>query len=294
MRRFLSLSFLFAVVAFLVAGCSLKEQPMMFKRRPKFYRAVVSLSPSTSEIIASTISYSHLAGRTAADNYPAGSFARIPIVASVKPDYEKLAKLKPDLLIYDGSLYNAQDVAKLKSLGADMYAFDPQTVEDYVKQVFEMAALIGGEAMTSTNLDRVLVEESAAKSHQNSNPPKVAVIMPSETNDHWIAGTDSFLANVTKVSGGTPVGPSGKVFVKLTPELLISQNPDVIIASVVSKTDTKAFEALLKDPRLQSVNAIKNKRVTPILGDILLRRGCRVDQLIKGFYRSIGAAGDAK
>jgi iron complex transport system substrate-binding protein len=103
-----------------------------------------------------------------------------------------------------------------------------------------------------------------------------------------IAGTGSFVADIVRKVGGEPVGPSGTLFVKANPETLVTLNPDVIIVNG-SKGDVAGAVALSKDPRLQSVKAIKNGRIRAIESDVLLRRGGRVDLLISGIMRALAA-----
>ncbi|RYG87739.1 cobalamin-binding protein, partial [bacterium] len=72
-------------------GCQ-QAQAIGGKARPTIYRRIVSLSPSTSEVLVSN--GIPLSGRTAACDYPA-NVKSVPVVAGVKPDYEALAKVKP-------------------------------------------------------------------------------------------------------------------------------------------------------------------------------------------------------
>jgi len=286
MRRALTVGCLLSLALASLVGCKPGQNAQVFKRREHVYRTVVSLSPSTTEILLNVNLIPKLAGRTQFDDYPVSQVKSVPIVAGLKPDYEKLTGVHPDLIVYDEGLYNAEEVAKLKTQGAGLFALNANTLDGYVKQLWELGNLVGGETHVSDYVDRIRIAMNSASAKPPLPTPKVAIIMPSVTGDDMISGTDSFLSNIVTRCGGTPVGPKADRFVKLSPETLVQDNPDVIICNG-SKTEFAGAEAMLKDPRLQSVSAIKNKRIKLLDSSVLLRRGGRVDQLIDGVYRAI-------
>jgi len=286
MRRALSL-LLSIPLLLLAVGCQQGDGNGPFKVRDVTYHTIVSLSPSTSEILGQPFGVT-LAGRSAADNFPENVMANVPVVGGVKPDYEKLSEIHPDLIVYDRSLYNEEDEAKMKKVGSAIYAIDAHTLADFRMQLFELASLIGQETRAQDYIRRIKEELSNAKATPPSPAPKVAVIIPGTSGQNMIAGTESFTADVVKSVGGTPVGPSGTKFMSMNPEGLISLDPDKIIVSGKA-TDHAGFDAFIKDPRFKVLKAVKNGNVTVIDSDVLLREGSRVDLLIKAVYRAISA-----
>lgn len=274
----------------LASGCKSGPEVVQIKHRPKAYKTVVSLSPNTTEIYSSVIGRSDLKGRTAADDWPSGSALSAPVVATVKPDYEKLTQIHPDLILYDASLYSQADLDKLKTVGADMFAFDKDDLKGFEDECYDLANLLGGSTQVSSYVDRISTELSTAQGAPPTPAPKVAVMMPDASGADMIAGTESFVANAVKLVGGQPVGPGGNKFVPLSPESLVSMNPDVIVVPG-TREDYKGAVSLLNDKRFASVKAIQTKRVTIIEPGVLLRRGARVDKLINGLYRAIASQG---
>jgi iron complex transport system substrate-binding protein len=248
----------------------------------------VSLSPSTTELVADISYGSKLVGRTQADNFPA-SVAKVTVVASVKPDYEMIATLKPDLVVYDSDLYNESDIAKIKTLGADTWVMSARTIDDYADQVRKLSALLGAEMNGSTYVDKVLAARDSALGEVKKNPAKVAIILPGQGSEHMIAGIKSFYADAVKGAGATPIGPDAEKFVTISPEWLISENPDAIVIGV-NKADppgaAEAVNAILKDGRFRNVKAIAKKQIIPMDQDVLLRRGWRVDKLIDALHQA--------
>jgi iron complex transport system substrate-binding protein len=288
MRRALPLLSVLLLLGVLV-GCQPQDTRVPLKRRDREFKRVVSLSPGATEILAGSLGTSNLVGRTESCNYPSYIADKTPVVASVKPDWEKLRGARPDFIVYDATLYSPQDVAKMKEVGASLFGFTAKTLDEYRTQVFELANYVGGSTRASDYLDKVQLEKSAAQGVAPEPLRKVAVIMPGANGQHMILGTDSFLADVVRASGGEPVGPKADRFVPLTPETLVSLNPDAIVVPAKDQSDSSGALAVARDPRFRSVNAVKERRIGAVLSDVLLRMGGRVDTCIRGISRIISA-----
>lgn len=195
-------------------------------------------------------------------------------MSGVKPDYEAIAALRPrpDVVLYDPAIIPKADVDKFKSLKIDTLALGGPTIDDYVTSLYDAAGLTGAETSVSPYVDRVREAEVSAAASTGA-PLKVAIIMPGGGTEDMIAGTDGFLADVVRHSGGTPVGPKSKQFEKMNMESVIADNPDVIIVPGDGK-------AIASDPRFKMVHAIQLKNLYGIDPNVLLRQGARVNSLL--------------
>lgn len=225
-----------------------------------------------------------LRGRTQYDDYPTTA-ATIPVVASVKPDYEAIKKAAPDLIIYDGDLYGPADVEKIKSLGADTIVFKAHDLAGFKKELYEFGNKIGGETNVDSYVDRIDREVGSA-SEGLAKPLKVAVVIAGGGSP-MVAGTKSFQAEIVKIAGGTPVGPDSDVFVKLSPEAFVASVPDVVVLAT-NKASAAADAASLKaDARLKTVPAIAGNHIIALDANVVLRRGSRVDSFIKDLHHTL-------
>ncbi len=283
MRRVCLLSLLLALV---VGGCQPGQEEINFTPRPKTYSTVASLSPGSSEIVGSLAYAAKLVGRTAACNFPP-NVKNAPVVAQVKPDYEKLKAASPGLVIYETSLYSEQDIAQIKALGADTFQFKAKTIKDFTKEIREFGKLMAVETEASNYADKIENEEKAALAAAPSPPPTIALIMPGSGGEHYIAGTQSFQADVVRASGGKPVGPAQDRYVPINAEALIKLNPDIIITAGNPTP-------LVDDPRLASLPAIAKVKVRGINIDLATRMGFRVDQEINRLARAIADVQEGK
>lgn len=282
LRAWLLVPLLLAVA---LVGCAPKLQKFGGQPPKTVPMNVVSLSPSTTEILAPNGQEMQLRGRTAYCNYPS-YVSGMPVYGGVKPDYEKLKAAHPDLIVLDDSLYSSADIAKLKELGFPVFEMHAHTVAEFEQQLRELSAAIVSTLKISQYIDKINSETNTARTTISKNPPKVAALSGS-----LIAGTKGFLADVIRQSGGEPAGPDADRFVENNPETLIQSNPDVILCAVdvakygtdkgqASAAATQAVEKIMADPRYKNLKAVTTKRVFPVDADVMLRAGGRVDLLI--------------
>lgn len=246
---------------------------------------VVSLSPSTTELTSKFDLNRTLIGRSSSCNFPPTSIDSAEIVMEgTVPDYEKIAALKPDVVIYDKSLFSENEVGKIDQLGIKTVSWDPLTFEDYRKQLFTMASAIGGEMTTSEYIDSVFRGFAQARGVLSekgiSNPGMMMLI--GQPGSYLAPGTDSFWADILRQCGVNPLGPKAKAFAPINVEAIVQADPQVIF------TSTGVGAKVLGDPRLQTVAAVKNKRVYEIETDVLVRRGARIDMLVDSIGVAIG------
>jgi len=261
------------LMSLMIVGCNKPPTFLGGIPRDKEYKTGISLSPSTTEFMVSLFYATALVGRTASCNYPS-NLSKVEIVAAVKPNYERIAKIKPDVIVFDGTIYNDTDKEKIKQLGIDIFEFNPKTIKEYNEQLQLWAAKIGAE----TSVDELVIRVKNLVIANNSQKPspalKVAALMSGDSKDYMIAGSGSFLADVIRNSGADLVAPDAPNFVPLSIEMLIKDNPDIIITSGDP-------EVILKDSRLSTVKAVKNRLVAKIDPDIMLRTGVRVETILR-------------
>lgn len=305
MRRFLPWLSL-VIAALVLVGCNPQPNVLIGGKDGPRYERIVSLSPSATEIIARYANWRKMKGRTQACDYPS-YVSSVPVVASVKPDYEKIAELKPDFIVYDADLYSDQDVERIKQLGAkEVFVFQANTIEDFKKEVMLFAARVAGESNTSKYVDQITNAVETAASDALPKKPRTAILMGGP-GAYWAAGTDSLIADVVAKAGGELVGPSGNRFAPINTEALIGLNPDVILAvggsadegmlavevranekvpDTPQKPASTGAEAkrVLEDPQLQSTAAVKSKYVYALAADVATRRGSRMNDLIDAMH----------
>lgn len=259
------------------------------KPHPHHRQTVVSLSPSTTELVATYAPLYEMVGRTAACNYPV-VVASIPVITlGAKIDEAKIKAANPGVIIYDDALFRADEIEKLKAPGNEIFVLKGDTIDQFIDTLYEMGKTFHGELAFSGYIDSIRSARSTALADPLPPGTKVAVVLPDSHGIGMAAGKGSFLADVVKATGATLVGPEGTRFGVVNPENLIGMNPDDIVIAATKETGPAAVQAILSDPRYKSITAVKTRHIIVLDQDVVLRRGQRVDVLIDSMHRQLKA-----
>ena len=265
------------VAAIFLAGCSTPQPTVGGALPTKVYARVISLSPSTTELLSMLLSENVLVGRTSMDTQPV-SISAITIVANPRPDFEKIVQLQPDLIIVDLNVINPADLQKLQQLSGpnkfDVVAFKIHSIKDWEDAVWKLGAMVNQFGEASKHVD--FVEESIRRSKTDPITPKPRAIVAMGGSRPWVTGTESFQADAVRGAGGEAVGPAGDKFVPVNPEQIMSWKPDIVFVPDSAGDDYSS-------PAWKATKAAII-RVNP---DVLLRPGGRVDHLIDGLAREL-------
>ncbi len=268
-----------------VVGCQPPVPDIGGQNNPAIVRKVVSLSPSTTEVVGLARGPVQLSGRTSACNFPFEVKDAPIVVSGTKPNYEMIATIKPDLILYDKALYSEADRQKIEQLGIRTLAMEASTIDGMLDYTLKVGAAVAGETALSKAVDEVVNARARAQAQALEPKPKVIVLMGTGGGGELMApGTSSYLADVVRASGGDYVGPDGTAFVAVSPESLISWAPAIVF--VPGRGD-----ALLRDPRLATLPAVRARAVFEVDPDVLLRASPRVKDLIEAMASQIKLVG---
>jgi iron complex transport system substrate-binding protein len=252
------------------------------KPRPKQVQSIVSLSPGTTDILFKVGMISLVRGKTASCDSSYGLQNAEIVVSGTTPQYDKIVQLQPDLVVYDAKLYSQAETDKLKELGLNTLALDADTVDGLIEFLFEVGKATGAESNASNLADKIYAARTVALAQAPDPRPTVAVVTGGEA--FYVAGKDSFIADVVRSSGGEPVAMPGNRFATAGPEQLLKLAPDVVFTTAGDGVK------ILNDRRLQSLPAVRNKQVYDIDPDTLLRVSTRIETLIEPMSNRLRAA----
>lgn len=285
-----ALSFLCAaLLTTVLVGCSSPKTsvsgvPREYERPLK----LISLSPSTTELI-SGVGYpsQHIIGRTSNCDYPQMLTNAKIVVSGTKPDFEKIASLEPEYIIYEKSLYSDADIEKIKTLAPRTVEVNVTNWDEYEAMVIKLSKDVGTETAASEYLDKIY----AAVSVLEGNVPEgtsVSVLMGDSTTGYMALGTKTVLADILGKANIKLHGPDSTRFEKVSTEQIIAWNPSVLIGS------TKDAANFLKDPGLASLESVKKRKILGTNPDMLFRTGGRYNVLIDGLATGLGRIKELK
>jgi ABC-type hemin transport system substrate-binding protein len=273
-----------AATLLIALACGPGEQIMAGRPPEKVYRTAVSLAPGASEIVIMHNRRLRIIGRTASCDRPEQVLQAPVVMNGVKPNEEMIAKLKPDVILYDGDLYSEADIQRLRDLGFEVMDLGGNSIDQLIDRLYRLAALTRAELLTSEYVDKIHRARSTAQTVAPEPRVRAAVILPGQGGEHMIAGVDGFVADVVRASGAEPVGPGGGLFQTMNAESFMQMDPELIITAGDSTP-------VLQDPRFSGLQAVRQKNVQMVLQDDILRKGAVLDDLISTISAYVVSAG---
>lgn len=150
-----------------------------------------------------------------------------------------------------------------------------ETIEDQEKFILDMGKIFQKEAESKELVDNI---ETAIKTTINSKSKyKRVLVLENEGRGFRNYDSDTLAGNMVERLNGQIVS-QGRV---LSYEEVIKINPEVIFLVYFNKDRLIQLKQIYSIPALNSVNAIKNKRVYPIRLDYIYTPGVRIVEGLK-------------
>ena len=249
---------------------------------------VISLAPSTTEILFALGLDDEIVGVSQFCNYPSTAMTKEKIGTFSNPNIEKILWLKPDMIFCTG-LEQAPAIAKLRQLNFKVYISDPRNFQELFDSIREIGRLINREKQAATlinkmksDLEKIITKEKLI--HYKKRPKIFFEIWHSPL---MTAGRGSFVDELLILAGGINIAHDVKrPYSYFSPEQVIKQNPDCIILAYMSgEAPSKTVRARLG---WENISAVKNKCVyNDINPDLLLRPSPRLVEGLKEIKKRI-------
>lgn len=247
---------------------------------------VISLSPSNTEILFAIGAGELVVGVTEFCNYPEAALEldKVGGFAAKTINLEKIVLLGPDL-VFAGP--NHQELAAtLRGLNIKVVTLASETFADIAYNI-ELAGKAVGHEEEALNLVRRQYEQLAmieARLKRLPEEQKVRVFWELWDEPLMTAGPNTFIGQMIELAGGMNIfADVEERYPQVSSEEVIMRNPQVIL-SPDSHGDKVTPELLAARPGWKSLDAVKNKRIYLIGGDISSRPGPRlIDALVDIF-----------
>ncbi len=274
------LVFFLCLLAFTLSGChesAPPAQPAGSLDKP----SIVSLAPSITEMVYAIGAGGQLVGRTSACDWPP-EVEKVEIVGAFgKPSLEVLANLSPDLVL-DTDLADENTGAKISNLGIERERLAIRTPEDIPPALRKLGKL-AGHSKKADSLAQVIekgLENFRQDAANISAPP--TVYLEIWDDPLWTGGQSSYISALIAYAGGRNIGDTvAKEYFEISPEWVITENPDIIACMYMSR-EGNAAEKVSARPGWEHVAAVQNGRIYDDFDNsIFLRPGPRVLEAIE-------------
>jgi len=252
---------------------------------------VVSLTPSTTEVLFAIDAGAQVVGATEYCNYPPAALevARVGSGTLESMSRETILSLEPELVLCKWDRHQPL-LEQLDRLGIQVLAVGPESLQELFDEAEMLGRVLGHEQPA-----RELIESMHARRDQLT---AIVKAIPKEERrsvfyEVWdeplmTAGPKSFIGEIIELGGMTNIfsDVTGR-YPKVSSEVVLQRNPDIILAPS-SHAEQVSIESILQRQGWSGVRAISEKQVYLVDGDSVSRCGPRLldalEQMIRVVY----------
>jgi len=196
------------------------------KKEPK---RIVSLSPSTTELIYAIGAGKDVVGVTNYDDYPPEVKSVAKVGGYEGPNIEAILAQKPDI-VFASNLSGKDQMDTIEKSGIPVVVLEAQNINQIYDSIKILGEITGnvekGNEIINTMKDKIKEINDKVK-----NLPKVNVFYVVDTNGNWTAGKGTFIDELITLARGSNVASDANGWAQYSMEKLMQKNPDVIITS---------------------------------------------------------------
>lgn len=238
---------------------------------------IVSLAPSTTEILFAIGAGAQVVGRDEFSDYPEEAKA-LPSIGGSFGEYnvEAIVALEPDLVIA-AEINTPELVKQLEDLGVTVYYLgNPLTLEEMYGKLETVAQLTGhdvSELVSSLQARVAAVDEKIMP--LSARPNVFYEIDASDPSKPYTYGPGTFGDLLITRAGGYNIGNvTTDPYPQLSLEQIVVENPSIIVLGDSMWGVTP--ESVLERAGWESIEAVKSEQIFPIDDNLISRPGPRL------------------
>ncbi|WP_434565526.1 ABC transporter substrate-binding protein [Thermoanaerobacterium thermosaccharolyticum] len=196
------------------------------KKEPK---RIVSLSPSTTELIYAIGAGKDVVGVTNYDDYPPEVKSVAKVGGYEGPNIEAILAQKPDI-VFASNLSGKDQMETLQKSGIPVVVLEAQNINQIYDSIKILGEIIGNVEKGNEIINK-MKDKIKEINYKVKDLPKVNVFYVVDTNGNWTAGKGTFIDELITLAGGNNVASDANGWAQYSMEKLMQKNPDVIITS---------------------------------------------------------------
>ena len=255
---------------------------------PEEPQRIISTAPSNTEILFALGLENKIVGVTNYCNYPE-KVNNVEKIGEMTPlNLEKIASLKPDLILGYG-LYQLGEIAPLKKAGYNIIIIEPMTINETFKSIKTVATICGipekGNSLVESLTQRINKIKTKTSNIDISKRPKIFIGGIYETI--WTPGEGTLFNELITLAGGRNIAASLPGWAKISPEFVAKEEPEIIIIPIgaMGQSDKSNIkENISKRAGWSNVPAIKSGKIFVINEDIFYRASPRLIDGLEKLY----------
>lgn len=286
MKKFFSV----LALAIVVASCNKKEENKTTTTETDTVTTeiktdrIVSLNGAVTETLASLNVAGNIVGRDVTSTFPADLKATdLGHVRSITA--ESILALQPSVVFGTTKDVNPNLNEQLKKANIPLVLIDQEySIEGSKKLITEVATKLKKDNYQPI-LDNITNKMATVKAFDKK--PKVLFIYARGAGNLMVAGSGTPLHSMIELAGAENAAAALTDFKPLTPEALLTTNPDVILMFDKGLQSLGGVDGLLKIEGIATTNAGKNKKVVTMDGQYLSGFGPRVGDAVVELHNKL-------
>jgi iron complex transport system substrate-binding protein len=238
---------------------------------PRPAHRIVSLAPHLTEQLFAVGAGERIVGTTEFADWPAAArrIARVGRAHSV--DLERVAALRPDLILIWGSGFPPATQQALRRLGVPLFVSEPGALDSIATSLERLGTLAGGEGAGAAAAFRARI---AALRAQYAQRPPVRVFYQVWSQPLMTLSGKHVISEGLRVCGARNVFEDQQpIAPQVALEAVIAADPDAIVTAEAGGAPSPAFAAWRKQGALR---AVRNDALITLDADQINRHGPRL------------------
>ena len=237
----------------------------------------VSVASGAAEIIVALGLTKNLVGRDIASETTA--LANVPVVTDAHSlSAEKVLATKPTLLIIDDQTAPTEAIDAVAKAGVQVITIpEAWSVEDIAPRVTNIATIFG---VTDAATD--VIKAMKFNKYPMTDTKVGFLYLRGTSSIYLLGGVGSGADSLINAAGAHDIGADAKLgpFTPLTPEALISAQPDVLLVMTKGLESVGGIDGLLGLPGVKQTPAGQHRRVVAVDDGVLLAFGTDTPKMI--------------
>lgn len=251
---------------------------------PKHPSRILSYAPNLTEILFAIGASDRVVGRTRFCDWPPEA-ERVPSFGGMlDPDFEKIATLRPDLVLATTVGDPRDKVDALERLGYPVFVTSPQSVEDVIGDIAQIGRVVNETAGAARVVARMRADLARVRRRVQGRPAVRTLVVIWQDPLRTI-GPGTFFEDLVQRAGGDPVlGGGGAKYPRLSMEVVMREAPELILIGRPGEPGRGDERFWRQFPTLPAVRA---GRIVSIDIEILSRPGPRITEALLDLARAI-------
>jgi iron complex transport system substrate-binding protein len=253
-------------------------------------KRIISLTPSNTEIVYAVGAGDLLVGDTEYCDFPeeAKNVAKIGGFSADTISIETILSLKPDVVLADGTGQESV-ITALEQANIKVIALNAASLEDVYANIDLVGKISGHDVEAAALVDGMKARVAAVEEKVTSIPEANRLTVFWEVWDEPLmtVGPKTFTGQLIQMAGGVNIFDDvTDDYPQVSSEEVVKRNPAVILGPD-THGDKLITEQLAARPGWDQIDAVKNKKIFLIDGNISSRSGPRIVDALEIIAQSL-------